>query len=153
MGLNLAPTYIVSNNQGKANGKDSEIHHILANTPVAEPDAGYYTNSGGHDVYFWAVSNASSLKIMETNLDRKRDVRMEGNAFVRITPMDGLKLELSGATTYYDTDRSGYSFGSNIKIGSGRRKELQRTPLHSATVDNVATGPGQLRQDASASTA
>ena len=112
VGLNLAPTYIISNNQGKANGKDSEIHHILANTPVSEPDAGYYTNSEGHDVYFWAGSNASSLKIMETNLDRKRDMRLEGNAFLRITPMDGLKVEFSGATTYFDEDRSGYSFSA-----------------------------------------
>lgn len=112
VGMNLAPTYIISNNSGKANGKDSEIHHILVATPVAEPDAGFYSYSDGYPQYHWANEYASPLKIMETNLDRKSDVRMVGNAFLRLTPMEGLKIEFSGATTYYDEDRSGYEFTS-----------------------------------------
>lgn len=112
VGMNLAPTYIISNNSGKANGKDSEIHHILTATPVAEPEAGYYSYSDGYPKYNWAGGSPSPLKVMETNLDRRRDVRLVGNAFLRLTPMDGLKVEFSGATTYYDQDRSGYEFTS-----------------------------------------
>lgn len=108
VGLNLAPTYIVSNNTGTANGKDSEIHHLLAMTPVAEPDAGYYTNSEGHNKYFWGGSSASPLAMMEGIMNRNRDMRLVGNGFIRITPLDGLKVELSAAATYFDRDNSYY---------------------------------------------
>ncbi len=44
VGANLAPTYITSDGSGNANGKDSELHHILASTPVSEPGVGYMAN-------------------------------------------------------------------------------------------------------------
>ncbi len=112
VGLNIAPTYIVSNGAGTANGKDSEIHQTLAMTPVAEADAGLMTNANGYNRYNWATSNTSPWYLMKTNLNRKRDVRVMGNAFIRITPIDDLKVELSGATTYYDSDQSVYTYTS-----------------------------------------
>src|SRR5574344_129213 len=112
VGLNLAPTYIISNGAGTANGKDSEIHHTWSMTPVAEADAGLMTNSNGYNKYNWAGSNTSPWYVMNTNLNRKRDVRIMGNAFVRITPIEDLRIELSGATTYYDSDKSTYNYTS-----------------------------------------
>jgi len=112
VGLNIAPTYIVSNGAGNANGKDSEIHHTWSMTPVAEVNAGLMTNANGFNKYDWAGSNTSPWYVMKTNLNRKRDVRVLGNAFIRITPIEDLKIELSGATTYYDSDKSLYTYTS-----------------------------------------
>jgi TonB-linked SusC/RagA family outer membrane protein len=44
VGASLAPTYIITNGAGSANGKDTELHHILASTPVSESGVGYMTN-------------------------------------------------------------------------------------------------------------
>ena len=124
VGLNLAPTYIVTNGSGLANGKDAQIHQAVAATPVSEPGVGYMTNVEPNLQYNWAGSTASPVYIMNTNINQNRMVRMTGNAFLRITPFKDFKIELSGAANYYDSDANTYKFTSATnKWTSGEGQE------------------------------
>ena len=49
---------------------------------------------------------------LETNINKSNRVRVLSNAFLRITPIDGLRVELSGAVNYYDVDGNTYNFTS-----------------------------------------
>ena len=42
IGMNMAPTYIVQDGSGQANGKDSQVHQALYATPVSEPGGRIY---------------------------------------------------------------------------------------------------------------
>lgn len=112
VGLNLAPTYIIANGAGIANGKDSRLHHILSSTPVSEAGVGYMTNVQPNVQYNWGGTTSSPWYLLNTNINRNNRVRVVANGFLRITPFDGLKVELSGATNYYDTDAYTYNFTS-----------------------------------------
>ena len=111
IGLNLAPTYIIVNGSGWANGKDAMVHHIVSATPVAESDAGYYTNRQPYLKYDWA-GTPSPLATLEQNINRSNRARLVANAFMRITPIEDLKIEFSGAANYYDVDGRSYNFTS-----------------------------------------
>ena len=112
VGLNLAPTYIVANGSGSANGKDSRIHHILSAVPVSEAGVGYQINAQPNTRYPWAGSVSSPTYALETNINKSNRVRVLGNAFLRITPIEDLKIEFSGAANYYDVDGQSYNFTS-----------------------------------------
>lgn len=112
VGLNLAPTYIVANNSGTANGKDSKIHHILSAVPVSDAGVGYQINAQPNNRYWWAGSVSAPVYALETNINKSNRVRVLSNAFLRITPIDGLRVELSGAVNYYDVDGNTYTFTS-----------------------------------------
>ncbi len=112
VGLNLAPTYIVANGSGSANGKDSRIHHIVTAIPVSEAGVGYQINAQPNTRYPWANTVSAPVYALETNINRSNRVRFLGNAFVRLTPIEDLKVELSGATNYYDVDGQTYNFTS-----------------------------------------
>lgn len=112
IGVNLAPTYIITNGSGAANGKDAQLHKIISCTPVSEPGVGYMINVQPYEKYNWAGSNSSPSYVMETNINKSSRMRLVGNAFLRVTPVDGLKIELSGASNFYDVDGQTYSFTS-----------------------------------------
>jgi len=122
-GILLAPTYIKRNGSGLANGKDSRSHTVLSSAPVSEPGVGYMTNVEPNDRYFWAGNASSPTYYMDKNIRRDEIVRMMGNAFIRIHPMEGLRVELSGSANYYDYDRSSYTYsstGSTWTAGEGQ---------------------------------
>uniref|UniRef100_UPI0035A6ACF4 SusC/RagA family TonB-linked outer membrane protein n=2 Tax=uncultured Bacteroides sp. TaxID=162156 RepID=UPI0035A6ACF4 len=124
IGMNLAPTYIVSDGSGRANGKDSQIHMALSANPISEPGVGYMTNVEPNGMYNWAGSQSSPVYIMNTNINQNRMVRMTGNAFLRITPFTDFRVELSGAVNYYDADGNTYNFTSatsNWALGEGQK--------------------------------
>lgn len=112
VGLNLAPTYIVSNGSGTANGKDSKIHHILTAVPVSDAGVGYQINAQPNTRYNWAGSVSAPVYALETNINKSKRVRVLTNAFLRITPIEDLKIEFSGAANYYDVDGQTYNFTS-----------------------------------------
>ncbi|MCI1246575.1 MAG: TonB-dependent receptor [Prevotella sp.] len=112
IGATLAPTYISTNGTGAANGKDSQMHHILDSCPVSEPGVGYMTNVQPNERYGWAGTSASPWYILNTNINKHKNARLIGNAYLRVAPMDGLKLEFSGAVNYYDTEANTYVFTS-----------------------------------------
>ncbi|HTN39010.1 MAG TPA: SusC/RagA family TonB-linked outer membrane protein, partial [Arachidicoccus sp.] len=111
-GMTLAPTYIRRDGSGRANGKDAQGHQVLSSTPVSEPGVGYMTNVEPNVKYNWAGSASSPVYIMNTNIRHDEFLRVLGNAFIRATPTDGLKVELSASTNFYDLDGSTYSFTS-----------------------------------------
>ena len=108
VGMNLAPTYIVQQGSGLANGKDSQVHQVLTSTPVSEPGVGYTTNANGNLRYNWAGSASSPIYYMENNTNENRIMRMTGNAFLRVTPVKDLRIEFSGSAQYYDKDANTY---------------------------------------------
>ena len=132
VGLNLAPTYIIANGSGMANGKDSRIHHILSATPVSDAGVGYQVNAQPNVKYNWAGSVSAPVYALETNINKSKRVRFLGNAFLRITPIEDLKIELSGATNYYDVDGQTYNFTSaNDKWAQG--EGMQSSGGHSTS--------------------
>ena len=112
VGANLAPTYVTTNGAGQANGKDSRLHHILASTPVSEPGVGYMTNVQPNAKYNWAGSTSSPWYLLNTNENKAKNIRMVGNAYLRVTPIEDLRIEFSGAVNYYDTDDASYTYTS-----------------------------------------
>lgn len=115
IGMNLAPTYIVANGSGRANGKDSQAHKTLSSAPVSEPGVGYMTYVKPNDRYGWADTTSSPSYILNTDINQNRTLRMVGNAFLRITPFQDFRVELSAAANYYDLDGNKYSFSSSGK--------------------------------------
>lgn len=115
IGMNLAPTYIVTNGSGRANGKDSQAHKTLSSAPVSEPGVGYMTYVQPNDRYGWADTTSSPSYILNTDISQNRTLRMVGNAFLRITPFQDFRVELSAAANYYDLDGNKYSFSSSGK--------------------------------------
>lgn len=109
-GMSLAPTYIRNNGSGRANGKDSQAHLVLASTPVSGPGVGYMTNVEPNEKYHWAGSASSPVYIMNRNIRRDEMVRVIGNAFIRVQPLEGLRAELSASVNYYDLEGSTYSY-------------------------------------------
>ncbi len=112
VGLNLAPTYITTNGAGTANGKDSYLHIIVSAVPISAAGVGYMTNVQPNERYPWAGSQRSPSFQSETNISKNKKAQFVGNAFLRITPVEDLKIELSGAANYLDTDGQSYVFTS-----------------------------------------
>jgi TonB-linked SusC/RagA family outer membrane protein len=121
-GLQLAPTYLRRDGSGRANGKDTRAHHVLSAAPVSEPGVGYRTNVEPNTQYLWSGTTASPIAFME-NIRHDDMARMMGNAFLRISPLNGLKVELSSAANYFDLDGQTYTFsstGSTWTQGEGK---------------------------------
>lgn len=109
VGLNLAPTYIVQDGAGMANGKDSQAHQVLTFAPVSGPGVGYMANANGNEKYLWGSQNASSPTFyMDDNTNQSRVMKLAANGFVRVTPIKNLSVELTGAAQYYDKDANSY---------------------------------------------
>lgn len=115
IGMNLAPTYIVTDGSGRANGKDSQAHKTLSSAPVSEPGVGYMTYVQPNGRYGWADTTSSPSYILNTDISQNRTLRMVGNAFLRITPFQDFRVELFAAANYYDLDGNKYSFSSSGK--------------------------------------
>ena len=112
VGLNLAPSYIINKGAGSANGKDSKIHHILTAVPVSDAGVGYQINAQPNNRYNWAGSVSAPVYALETNINKRNRARFLGNGFVRVTPIEDLRIELSGAASYDDIDGQTYNYTS-----------------------------------------
>ncbi|WP_044262080.1 SusC/RagA family TonB-linked outer membrane protein [Bacteroides timonensis] len=111
VGLNLAPTYTHSWG-GNANGKDAQTHKLVSQPPVGEVEAGYRYNAQGNGKYQWAGSASSPWAVMD-NINKRDMMRLQGDAYLRILPMEGLKVEFTGSVNYYNRDAQGYNFTAN----------------------------------------
>lgn len=125
VGLNLAPTYIVQNGSGMANGKDSQAHQVLVFAPVSGPGIGYMTNANGNEKYLWGSQNQSSpTYYMDVNTNQSRIMKLAANGFLRVSPIKNLSVELTGAAQYYDKDANAYyttSASKNWTLGEGAK--------------------------------
>ena len=150
VGLNLAPTYTVSDGSGLANGKDSQAHNVLTATPVSEPGVGYITNANGNAKYDWAGSASSPIYRMQNGINQNRSLRMVGSAFLRITPIKNLSIELSGSAHYFDKDANTYyttaaskdwAQGEGVKSSGGHTTErVWETLLQAVANYNFSLG-------------
>ena len=128
IGMQIAPSYMTRDNSDRADAKDSRgAHYVLVSLPVAEPGTGYYFNTRGNPDYAWhysgSANKASPFAFMD-NIRRDDMLRMNGSAFLRITPIDGLRIELSGFANYYHLDGQTYTFTENDQywaLGEGQR--------------------------------
>jgi len=112
-GLQLAPAYMRRDGSGWADGKDTRAHHVLQAAPVSGTGVGYATNVEPNVQYLWSGSLASPIAYMSQNIRHDDILLFSGNAFLRFLPVDGLKIELSGAATYNDLDGQTYIFSSS----------------------------------------
>lgn len=160
-GISLAPTYTVAKGSGLANGKDSRAHQVLANTPVSEPGVGYETNANGNEQYKWATTTSSPIVFMNDNTNENRTMRLLGNAFLRITPIKDLSIELSGAVQYFDRDANTYyttaaskdwSMGEGAKSSGGHTTQRTLETLIQAVANyNFSIGKNDFNVMAGAS--
>lgn len=80
--------------------------------------------------YGWADTTSSPSYILNTDISQNRTLRMVGNAFLRITPFQDFRVELSAAANYYDLDGNKYSFSSSGKgWGKGEANLLRVATL------------------------
>lgn len=57
-------------------------------------------------------TNSSPIYTLESMIRQDRTLRMVGNAFLRITPFEDFRVELSAAANYLDLDGNTYTFSS-----------------------------------------
>ena len=122
VGMKLAPSYSIKDGAGRANGKDSEAHRVLASSPVSPSDVGYNTNIEPNDRYPWAGSSSSPTAVMKRNKRRDYDARVSAIGYIRVNPLEGLQVEGTASTTYTDLDGQTYSYSDvtgNWNLGEG----------------------------------
>lgn len=122
VGMKLAPSYSIKDGAGRANGKDSEAHRVLASSPVSPADVGYNTNIEPNDRYPWAGSSSSPTAVMKRNKRRDYDARVSAIGYIRVNPLEGLQVEGTASTTYTDLDGQTYSYSDvtgNWNLGEG----------------------------------
>lgn len=121
-GVKIAPTYSIAEGAGAANGKDTQIHQVLASAPVSEEGVGYLTNVEPNTRYEWAGSASSPWYIMQERTNTQYVMRMNGQAYLRVTPLEGLSIEGLIATNFYDKDEKTYNpsnASANWAAGAG----------------------------------
>lgn len=90
-GLNVTPTYSISVDPG-IEGKDSRLHQILSETPIAEDTAGVATAFGKNEAYRWGVSTASPISVINAYQGDSRTFRTLSTVFAEYEPITGLRL-------------------------------------------------------------
>jgi TonB-linked SusC/RagA family outer membrane protein len=106
-GLNLTPTYSVSNDPG-VEGKDNRLHQLLAMTPVAEDTAGVATGYGKNDPYKWGVSTASPVRVLQAGIGESRTFRTLSTAYAEYQPLAGLSVRSTLNFDNNDTENKSY---------------------------------------------
>lgn len=140
VGLKLSPTYSIRDGAGRVNGKDSQAHQVLAASPVSPAEVGYNVNIKPNERYLWAGSGSSATEVMKRNKRRDYEARVGAIGYVRITPLEGLQVEGTASTTYYDLDGATYSYsdvtgnwqqgdGTNSSGGHNTRRRFDNTLL------------------------
>ncbi|EKU89674.1 TonB-dependent receptor [Bacteroides oleiciplenus] len=109
-GLLIAPTYTKRKGTGMIHGKDSYSHVILSVCPISPEGVGYDTNIEPNANYPWTYAYQNPIARMKRNIRKQEAIRMLGNAFVRLEPITGLKLEALASLNYYDNSYHTYNF-------------------------------------------
>lgn len=93
-GINAAPSV------SKTRGSASNAVGVLTMVPIAEPDAGLYTGAEPYSAYAWAGSRVSPLAVNEQTDLTKDDVRVNTSAYLRVEPIEGLRIEATGSYNF-----------------------------------------------------
>ncbi len=100
-GLKIAPS-VEWYGGGGVDGKDNAAMAALTATPVAEGDAGIYTNSQPYDRYLWASGTVSPVATMEQWDNKREKINLTTSAYVKVDILKGLQGQVLGAWNYYD---------------------------------------------------
>ncbi|RYY21302.1 MAG: TonB-dependent receptor [Cytophagaceae bacterium] len=106
-GLNLTPTYSVSQDPG-VEGKDNRLHQLLAMSPIAEDTAGVSTAYGKNYAYKWAYSAASPVEVLKNAIGESRTFRTLSTAYAQWDPLEGLSLRSTLNFDNNDTENKNY---------------------------------------------
>lgn len=94
MGLNIAPTYSISNDPG-VEGKDNIFHQTIGFTPLQEESAGLYPNVYTNGQYTWGNSPNSPIARLESKIGETKKYRTLGSIYGEYKIIEGLTLRTS----------------------------------------------------------
>ena len=101
MGLKVAPV-VEWYGGGGVDGKDNAAMAALTATPVAEGDAGIYTNAQPYERYLWASGGTSPVATMERWDNKKEKLNVNSSVYLNVDLTKGLQARVLGAWNYYD---------------------------------------------------
>ncbi|WP_448700236.1 SusC/RagA family TonB-linked outer membrane protein [Mucilaginibacter sp. AW1-3] len=114
-GLNLAPTYSVTQDPG-VEGKDNIFHQALSMSPVQEDTVGYMANIGKNAQYIWSNTTNSPVGKLTYNVGTTKRYRTLGTIYGEFEIIKGLTLRSSVNLDY--TSSSSNSYVPYITTGS-----------------------------------
>lgn len=120
-GIALRPSYSQSYG-ATVDGKDNLAHKMLSMVPVAELNAGLYTNFWKNTRYRWAGSTQSPIGVMENTTNNTNEFRLLSSLYVSYDILPDLNIKISGGAT------------NNFNINNG----------YTPTFDLITNTPGQV---------
>lgn len=106
-GLNIAPTYSISNDPG-VEGKDNILHHIVSATPVQEDTFGLYMNTFNNGQYRWSVSTNSPYARLLNTIGETRRYRNIASIFAEYQLVKGLVFRTTANLDNTDNNSKSY---------------------------------------------
>lgn len=107
-GISIRPSYSKSYG-ATVDGKDNLAHKMLSMVPVAEVNAGLYTNFWQNTRYRWAGSTQSPIGVMENTTNNTNEFRLLTSAYVSYDILPDLNIKLSGGATNNFNLNNGYT--------------------------------------------
>jgi TonB-linked SusC/RagA family outer membrane protein len=147
VGLNVAPSVSWQRGYGLVEGKDSRAHTVNSIVPVAEADAGIYTNSEPYAAYAWAGGAVSPVAYLEQVTSDYRSTYIQSSAFARAEIFKGLTAEITGAWNYTANEHQRFIPSSVITGASSWASTAEgygSTARHSFSNRHFMMGQGLL---------
>jgi TonB-linked SusC/RagA family outer membrane protein len=107
-GIALRPSYSQSYG-ATVDGKDNLAHKMLSMVPIAELNAGLYTNFWKNTRYRWAGSTQSPIGLMEQTTNDTNEFRLLSSLYVSYDILPTLNLKISGGATNNFNLNNGYT--------------------------------------------
>jgi len=107
-GITLRPSYSQSYG-ATVDGKDNLAHKMLSMVPVAELNAGLYTNFGNNTRYRWAGSTQSPVGVMEQTTNDTNEFRLFSSLYMSYDILPDLNFKISGGATNNFNLNNGYT--------------------------------------------
>ncbi len=120
-GISFRPSYSKSYG-ATVDGKDNLAHKMLSMVPVAELNAGVYTNFWKNTRYRWAGSTQSPIGVMENTTNNTNEFRLLSSLYVSYDILPDLNIKISGGAT------------NNFNLNNG----------YTPTFDLITNTPGQV---------
>lgn len=108
VGVNIAPTYSVSEDPG-VEGKDNIFHQAIGYTPVQEDTVGLYPNVFKNGQYAWSNSPNSPIAKLQNKIGETKRYRTLGTVFGEWQIIKGLSLRSSLNLDNTDNTSTGYT--------------------------------------------
>lgn len=97
------------------------------------------TNVQPNERYGWVDTNSSPIYTLESMIRQDRTLRMVEMLFLRITPFEDFRVELSAAANYLDLDGNTYTFSSAGSNGLMERVKIQAVLIQQAVSEYIVT--------------